>query len=114
MRNTQVGKQAETIAAEYLRSRGFLVIDRNWKIPAAEIDIIAKRNGIVYFVEVKYRRSDLYGAGMDYITRSKLSRMQRSASFWVLENSWTGPYHLSAISVTKNLEIDDFVEALII
>ena len=49
------GQEAETAAAEYLKRRGYSIIERNYCTPACEIDIIAERQKRLFFVEVKYR-----------------------------------------------------------
>ena len=85
---TEVGNKAEAAAADYLEAQGYQVLARNWKIPVAEIDIVAKKDKCLYFIEVRYRRTRFHGDGLESITRTKLSQMQRSASFWLSENRW--------------------------
>ena len=52
--NTRViGNEGENRAASYLESKGFLIIERNWRTKGGEIDIIAVKNDILAFVEVK-------------------------------------------------------------
>ena len=70
------GRQAESAAADYL---GYQVIERNWRTPRCEIDIIAKRRSTLYFVEVKYRENDQYGDGLMAITPQKLAQMKFAA-----------------------------------
>jgi Holliday junction resolvase-like predicted endonuclease len=67
----------------------------------------------MYFVEVKYRSSNEYGSGLEYITPSKLKQMAYAASRWVAEHTWPGEYTLSAIEVGGDqFEIADFVESI--
>lgn len=99
MNTTRTGQDAESAVAAELINRGFKIIARNWKTPFAEIDIIASRNGTLYFVEVKYRRSLAAGDGFDYITKNKLRHMTRAAEAWVSQNSWNGGYELMAAAV---------------
>ena len=54
MKTTAVGQQAESAVAEELKRQGYKILDRNWKTTVCEIDIIAKKSRIIYFVEVKY------------------------------------------------------------
>lgn len=99
MNTTERGNAGEDAAAEYLVSKGFEIIDRNWKTRVCEIDIIARRKKRLYFVEVKARRSVHFGAGVEYITAKKLSQMRFAAEMWVQQQDWKGNYQLSAISV---------------
>lgn len=108
--STSTGNQAEDVACMYITKLGFEVIARNWRTPVCEIDIVSKKSDTIYFVEVKYRSNPIQGTGLDYITPKKLKQMEYGAKIWVEENKWTGDYRLSAISVTQNFEIDDFIE----
>ncbi len=113
MSTTASGQFAEQKASEYLEENGFKVLERNWKRPHCEIDIVAQRSKTVYFVEVKYRASNHFGGGLEYIARNKLHHMGRAAETWVLEHVWKGPYQLSAIEVSgQNFQVTDFIESV--
>lgn len=97
--NYSRGHEAEQRAAGYLKKQGFKIKQLNWKTPACEIDIVAEKDDCVYFVEVKFRSSDMYGSGFDYITPKKLHQMRRAAEMWIISNSHSGEYALSALSI---------------
>lgn len=99
MNSTETGRKAETAARVYLEMRGFKILEQNWRRPRCEIDIVASKDGVLHFVEVKYRRHDDQGSGLDAITASKLKQMQRSAWFYVDEVKWRGEYVLSAVEI---------------
>lgn len=99
MTSTETGRKAERAAAVYLEMRGFKIIEQNWRRPRCEIDIIATKDGVVHFVEVKYRFKDDQGSGLDAITPTKLKQMQRAAWTWVDESKWRGEYVLSAVEI---------------
>lgn len=91
--------------------RGYKIIERNWRRPRCEIDIIAEKDGVIHFVEVKYRATDAQGGGLEAITPTKLKQMQRAAWTWVEETKWRGEYVLSAIEVTgREFAVLSFVE----
>lgn len=100
MTTTGVGREAENAAKDYLCQHGFRVLHRNWRTRWCEIDLIATKQKIIYFVEVKYRSTDQWGDGLDAITVRKIQQMQFAADFWVHENQWKGDYRLMAISAT--------------
>lgn len=80
---------------------GYRLLDQNWRTRWCEIDLIVSKNHIVYFVEVKYRRSTTFGSGLDYITDKKLAQMHFAAEFWLAQNRHTAMgYQLGAIEVT--------------
>lgn len=99
MSTTETGRKAETAASAYLELRGFEILERNFRRPRCEIDIIAKKDSVVHFVEVKYRRTDDQGSGFDAISTAKIRQMGRGAHIWVDESRWHGEYVLSAVEV---------------
>lgn len=99
MSSTETGRKAETAARVYLEMRGYRILEQNWRRPQAEVDIIAVKDGVVHFVEVKYRRSDEQGGGLESITPAKLRRMRRGAESWVEESKYRGEHVLSAIEL---------------
>jgi uncharacterized protein (TIGR00252 family) len=97
---TKIGKKAEMIAREYLKSKGYKILDQNWRTRFCEIDIVARKVKTIYFVEVKYRSTINSGDGLDAITAKKLEQMQFAAEMWVNSNKWMGEYQLVAISLS--------------
>ncbi len=100
MSSTETGRQAERAAATYLEMRGYKVLEQNWRRPRCEIDIIAKKDDVIYFVEVKYRRGDGQGGGLEAITQTKLKQMRYAADSWRQETKFRGQAQLAAIEIT--------------
>ena len=84
--NQRIGKWGEEIAAEYLAQRGHEIIARNIRTPYGEIDIIAKQNDIIIFVEVKTRTSNTMGLPEESITPRKREHMLAAADHYAAEN----------------------------
>lgn len=78
----QIGDEAEYVASEYLRSMGHEIIERNWKTKLCEIDIVARKEDTLYFVEVKYRKTSNQGGGVAAITLKKLRQMRFSVEVY--------------------------------
>jgi putative endonuclease len=111
MNSTETGRKAETAARVYLEMRGFKILEQNWRRPRAEVDIIATKDGTLHFVEVKYRKDDQQGGGLDAITPTKLRQMRRGAELWVEESKWQGEYILSAVDIAgQQFSVMGFVE----
>lgn len=70
-----MGRKAESVAADYLVEQGWEIVDRNWKTPECEIDIVAKKGKVLNFCEVKYRENAVHGDGVAAITKIKLQQM---------------------------------------
>jgi len=77
------GARAEAQAARWLEQQGYEIIDRNWKTKWCEIDIVAQKQGVMYFVEVKYRSTQQYGGGVAAITPKKRQQMRFAAEFYL-------------------------------
>jgi Holliday junction resolvase-like predicted endonuclease len=75
-------------------------LSRNWKTKVCEIDIVAKKDKIIYFVEVKYRRQAAQGDGFEYITDHKLNRMTFAADIWCQNMGWNGDCRMMAAAVS--------------
>jgi Holliday junction resolvase-like predicted endonuclease len=95
--------------ADLLDQQGFEIIDRNWKTKVCEIDIVAEKSKVIFFVEVKYRSSQAQGSGFEYVANQKLKRMNFAAEIWRQTYKWSGDYRLMAASVSgvdcQNIEI---------
>lgn len=111
-KHNEVGKTAEQVVCQYLESRGYKIIDRNWRSKLAEIDVVAKKENCVFFVEVKYRFDSLHGGGYDAINKKKLDKMRLGAESWVLQNNWNGEYCLSVAEVSGSEFDVDFIQEI--
>lgn len=106
MKTTEIGKIAEQEVAQYLEHKGHKIIDVNWKTRWCEIDIVSKTKERVYFTEVKYRSSNTWGDGLEYITPKKLKQMHFAAEFWISNNNWSEESQLQAASVDVDMQIE--------
>lgn len=77
--STLAGVKAEEKVAEYLGANGHQIVARNWKTPICEVDIVSVLNDGIYFTEVKYRKNDRHGNGLEAVTAEKLRKMTFAA-----------------------------------
>lgn len=77
------GDRAENEAENYLLRNGHTILRRNWKTKYCEIDIVSQKENILYFAEVKYRKTDAQGGGIAAITKKKLNQMKFAAEYFV-------------------------------
>lgn len=94
----EIGNASEDIVANELARRGHVVLERNWKTKFCEIDIVSQKDDTVYFVEVKYRKSDKAGSGLAYITPKKLKQMQFAARLYA-HNKYINETNLRLMAV---------------
>ncbi len=84
-----LGRRGEQVAAEYLERAGFRILDRNYRCPGGEIDIVAADRRVLVACEVKTRSGVRYGAPVEAVTGEKLRRLRRLAVRWVLAHGLT-------------------------
>ena len=79
-----LGSHGEEIAASYLESIGFEVLERNWRCPEGELDIVAYEAAerALVFVEVKTRSGMAFGTPLEAITHRKATKLYRLAWLW--------------------------------
>lgn len=81
--HNEFGQISEDRAAAYLMARGYTIRERNWRFQRKEVDIIAQKNGILVFVEVKARRNDNFGDALDAVTDDKIRNLIHAANAYV-------------------------------
>ena len=77
-----LGRRGEELAAGYLEAHGMQILDRNWRCPEGEIDIVALDGETLVIAEVKTRKSLDYGHPFEAVGAEKLARLHRLASAW--------------------------------
>lgn len=80
--NIKLGKKGEKIARKFLKRRGWKIVEKNFKTPFGEIDIIARKGDIYAFVEVKTRLSDIFGLPSEAVTNTRKLRYIRGANYF--------------------------------
>ena len=74
----ETGRRGEDAAVAYLKRAGYEIIERNYRCPFGEVDIVAREGGSIVFIEVKSRRSEIYGepeASVGIEKQKKISRI---------------------------------------
>ncbi|MFC0315151.1 YraN family protein [Gordonia phosphorivorans] len=108
-RRGQVGRIGEDLAAEYIDSLGWRILDRNWRTRYGELDLIAADGATLVVVEVKTRASHTYTDPVAAITATKLRRMRLLARQWLAAQAEPAPWwetvRFDAVSV--QLDVGD-------
>ena len=99
----KVGKEAEEKAVAYLQTKGFEIFTCNFHSKFGEIDIVAFKEGVIHFCEVKF--SQHYDP-LWRITPSKLAKIIKTIGYYFLRYPSSSDYQIDAILVTpENIEI---------
>ncbi|MBS1491147.1 MAG: YraN family protein [Bacteroidetes bacterium] len=94
------GKEGEQLAADFLETKGFEIVARNFRHKRSEIDLIAKKNNWLIFIEVKLRSSDAYGYPEDFVDRKKAKNIIEGAEEYTYRQNWQGPVRYDIVSIT--------------
>ena len=87
MTNKELGQYGESKACEYLCSNEYELVARNVRTRYGELDIIAKKAGILIVIEVKTRRSKKYGLPCEAVTALKQNHIRRSTELYLVQYS---------------------------
>ena len=79
---THIGNRGEDAAVEWLRERGYYIVERNWRASSYEIDIIAQHFDTMHFVEVKTRHISGWQSTFDSINEQKRRTLRRGAMLY--------------------------------
>ena len=83
-----LGRYGEDVAARHLAEAGLVVLERNWRCQAGELDIVAREGDVLVVCEVKTRRSLAYGSPLEAVTPVKAARLRRLAARWLAERGF--------------------------
>ena len=84
--HSDIGRQGEQLAAQYLLQRGYTLLTANWRCAGGEIDIVARQDTTIVFVEVRTRRAATVDTALESITPRKRQRMLTAAQLYLAQN----------------------------
>ncbi len=90
------------MAAEYLKHKGYKIIERNYSTRYGEIDLIASYSGAIIFVEVKTRLNTKFGWPEEAVTETKKDRLQWAANIFLEEKKIESDYYFEILSLLVN------------
>ncbi len=97
--NQSVGKKGEIIAESYLKRRGYEILARNYRAGRGEIDLIAKIDTTLVFVEVKTRTNDKFGYPEEAVTQKKIDKLIETAEIYLIETNWEQEIRFDIVSI---------------
>ena len=89
MNNRQLGADYEKLAAEYLQSQGYEILEHNFRCRSGEIDLIAREDEYLCFVEVKYRAGSSCGSPLDAVNSHKQRQILKVAKYYLMRKGMT-------------------------
>ena len=79
----KIGIEGEDLAADYLANKGYILMERNWHYKHKEVDIIARNNKYLVFVEIKSRKADYIVSPLDSVTMKKQRFIIEAANAYI-------------------------------
>lgn len=109
--HNRTGHAGEDLAAKYLSENGYSILHRNWRHARREVDIIADKNGILHFVEVKTRRSLKFGHPEEQVDAKKIQNLLHASEEYLYQNpQWQRiQFDILSITMLPGEEVDFFL-----
>ena len=114
--HTNVGKQGEEIVANYLVNKGYSIVERNWRYGKKEIDIIARYNNTIVFVEVKTRSSLQFELPQEAVTIKKMRNIVVVADAYMRRHclGLEGRFDIVAVHMSNPPKIIEHIESAVL
>lgn len=103
--NLVIGRLGEEIAKEYLESKGYKIIEQNYRSRYAEIDLVTLDRKVVVFVEVRSRINDFFGLPEETFTKKKINKVVNNALMYMAFKKWDYSFRIDALSVIFSKDI---------
>ena len=110
----KIGDQGEDNAVNFLFANGYEVLERNYRLGRGEIDIIALKDSVMVFIEVKSRKNIIYGYPETFLSEQQQDRIHLAAEEYVLQQAWQGEVRFDIIAILwegKDPTLDHFEDA---
>lgn len=99
-KHNQLGASGEAAAADFLQANGYHILVRNFRYKRAEIDLIARKEKILVFVEVKTRSSDKFGYPEEFVSNRKTELFLMAAEEYVFQQNWLYDIRFDILAIT--------------
>ncbi len=94
-----LGIEGEKTAAQFLVDNNYTILKRNWHYHHKEVDIIAEKNGMLIFVEVKTRKTNYFGEPFESVTQQKQEFLIEAANGYLVDNDLDKEVRFDVISI---------------
>ena len=98
--HNETGKRGERLAAAYLEEKGYEILERNFRYGRAELDLIAKMDNLLVFVEVKMRTDTAFGEPEQAVSEKKRTLLRKAAEHYIFETDWQHDIRFDIIAIT--------------
>ena len=108
----QLGDRGEQVVVDYLEAYGHKIVARNYKTKLFEVDIISRKNEMLYFTEVKYRSDHDFGEALDFIDKKKQQKMHLAVAGFLAANPEYADFTptLAVAAVGEDFKLEEWFE----
>ena len=109
-----IGKKGEDQAVEFLKEKGYKILERNYRFKKSEVDLICQKEDLLIFVEVKARRSKTYGYPESFVSANQQKAIIRASQEYVIANSWKRDIRFDIVAILElkgRSEVEHFKDA---
>ena len=99
--HNDLGKLGEELAVEFLRIEGYEILETNWTLQKAEVDIIAQKENTLAIVEVKTRSSLDFGLPQDFVKPKKIQLLVKAVNEYVVSKNLDIEVRFDIIAIHK-------------
>ncbi len=85
-RHNKTGQEGETLAIQYFTAKGYTILHCNWRYSHYEIDIIAHKDDMLHFIEVKTRTNAKYGHPEESVDKKKMENLMKAGEAYLFQN----------------------------
>lgn len=96
------GEDAELACCNHLRAQGLKLVDSNFSCRYGEIDIIMLDKKVLVFVEVRFRKNNNFGGGLESVTTTKQQKLRRTAELYLQQHTQYENARFDVVSLSKN------------
>ena len=107
--HNDTGRYGEALAVDYFEKKGFEILHKNWRESHWEVDIIAVKNDILHFIEVKTKTKNNYGYPEDEVSRSKIKFLINSAEAYLFIFPQWQRIQFDILAITLKPELSYFL-----
>ncbi len=103
MKRRETGILGENLACEFLGNNGYSIIEKNFRCPGGEVDIVARQQDTLVFVEVRTKRSRNFGSPEESITPIKMERLRNVAAYyWQSHSNLPESWRIDVVAIQMN------------
>lgn len=102
------GILGEELACNFLVKKGYFILERNWRYKKAEIDIIAMKDDVLIFIEVKTRKNANFGNPEEFVSEKKQKFMLEAAPIYMekINHEWEIRFDIIGIVLRESVTLD--------